>query len=244
MAIIKFNTAYLYSLLRCERLLEKKAESLILGSAIVIFDRDFGTLFFQDLRAYGSLADDAEWLLERTPQRSWGIMIRPVTDGERYGLWIGKYGPYSNRVICEEIIFDGGVSAISRILLDYAEHKVDERKIRRVITIDACKKKIRDSRIIQGFKHYNCPAERFYKNCPHVEETYKAIRDKYGLGAKVYYSFVLDVMSSVKQCSDVLLCPFLSRSNPFERIIILNEALRSRKLGEIKVINGNLVEIS
>ncbi|MCX8171927.1 MAG: hypothetical protein N3E47_08255, partial [Candidatus Bathyarchaeota archaeon] len=134
--------------------------------------------------------------------------------------------------------------AIGRLLFDYAEHRVEERKIRRIVTIDTCKKKIRGSSIIQSFKHYTCTTKRFYEYCPHVEETYRAIRDRYGLGAKVHYSLILDVISNVKQCDDVLICPFLSRPNPIERIIVLNEALRSRKLGEIKIIDGNLVQIT
>ncbi|MEM3716577.1 MAG: hypothetical protein QW145_05405 [Candidatus Bathyarchaeia archaeon] len=225
-------------------MLEEKSESLSLGSVIVIFDRDYGTFFFRDLRAYGSLTDDAEWLLERTPQRSWGIMIRPVACGEKYGLWVGEYGPHSNQVIREEITFDGGASSISRALFGYAEHRVEEKEVRRIVTIDTCKRKIRGSRIIQDFKHYTCPAKRFYEDCPHVKETYEAIRSKYGLGVKVHYSLILNVISNVKQCDDVLICPFLSRPNPFERIIVLNEALRSRKLGEIRIVDGNLVQIT
>lgn len=225
-------------------LLSEKTESLKLGSVIVIFDRDLGASFFQDLRVYGNLLDDAEWLLERTPQRSWGIMIRPIMNGEKYGLWIGEYGPHTNRVISEEMTFDKGSSVLSRVLFKYAEHGIDESKVRRIVTIDVCKRRIRDSKIVQRFKYYRCPEDRFYKSCERVEEIYKAVKNRYGSEAKVHYSHILDIILNVEPCEDALICPFLSLPNPLERIINLNKALRSRKIGEIKIVNGSLMQIT
>jgi len=224
--------------------LRDKTESLKLGSAIVLFDRDFGESFFQDFRGYGNLLDDAEWLLERTSQRSWGFMIRPVIDGERYGLWIGEYAPHNNQIVREEIIFDRSSSSISKLLFNYADHKISERKLSKKLALDTCKKKLKKSKIIQDFKHYICPIERFYKDCPHIERIYKIIKEKYGLGAKIRYSLVAEIIASIKPCEDVILCPLFSSPNTFERIISLNKALRSRKLGEIKIIDRNMVEIT
>lgn len=211
---------------------------------MVLFDRDYGIFFFQDFRGYSSLIDDAEWLLERTPQRSWGFMIRPVASGERFGLWIGKYGPHLNQIIREELLFDENSSALGRMLFDYMNHKISEEKIRRKITLDFCKKNLRSSEIIQGFKYYTCHMERFYKSCPHVERIYRSLEEKYGRGSIVHYSLVADVIFSVKQCEDVLICPLLASSNAFEAIINLNRVLRYRKIGEIKIADRNMVEIS
>ncbi|MBS7654608.1 MAG: hypothetical protein QXR06_04300 [Candidatus Bathyarchaeia archaeon] len=219
-------------------------ESLKLIGTIVLFDRDYGIFFFQDFKGYSSLIDDAEWLLERTPQRSWGFMIRPVASGERCGLWIGEYGPHVNQIIREELLFDEGSSALGRMLFDYMNHKVSERKIRRKMTLDFCKKKLCSSAIIQGFKYYACPVERFYKSCPHVERIYRSLKGKYVRGSRVHYSLVADVIFSVKQCEDILICPLLASSNAFEAIINLNRALRYRKIGEIKIADRNMVEIS
>ncbi len=226
------------------KLLQNKVENLKLGSTIILFDRDFGESFFQDFMGYGNLSDDAEWLLERTTQRSWGFMIRPVADGEHYGLWVGEYAPHSNQIIREEIIFNRNSSSISKILFDYANHKISEEKLSKKLTLNVYKKKLQESRIIQDFKYYACSPERFYKKCPHVERIYRAIKEKYGLGAKIRYSLVAEMIASFKPCEDVIICPLLSSPNTFERIINLNKALRSRKLGEIKILSGNRVEIT
>jgi hypothetical protein len=219
-------------------------ESLRLGGAIVLFDRDYGVFFFQDFKGYSSLLDDAEWLLERTPQRSWGFMIRSVRSGERYGLWIGEYGPHSNQIVREELLFDRGSSSLSRMLFNYVNHKIDEEKIRRKVTLDLCKKSLRSSEIIQGFKYYACPIEHLYKSCPHVEMIYRRLIEKYGRGSRINYSLVADVIFSVKQCEDVLICPLLASSNAFEALINLNMVLRYRRIGEIKIVDRGMVEIS
>ncbi len=224
-------------------MLRKNLEKLKLGGAIVLFDRDFGISFFQDFRGYGSLLDDGEWLLERTPQRSWGFMIRPIAESEHLGLWIGEYGPGNNQIIREEFIFDRNASAISRLLFDYAAHKIGEGKVSGKLTFEACRRKLQGSKIIQDFKHYLCPTKRFYQNCLRAEKVYEIIREKYGVGAKIHYSLVMDVIRKVKPCEDVIICPLTSSSNTFETIINLNKALRNRKIGELKIINQNVVEI-
>lgn len=224
-------------------LIQKEAENLKLGSAIVLFDRNFGEYFFQDFRGYGNPLDDAEWLLERTTQRSWGFMIRPIAYGERCGLWIGEYAPNSNQIIREETIFSGNSSSISKLLFDYGDHKISEKKLSRKLTLKVCKEKLQESRIIQDFKHYICPSERFYNSCPHVEGIYKTIMEKYGLGAEIHYSMMAEIIANIKPCEDVIICPLLSSPNTFERVINLNKALRSRKLGEIKIIDRSMVKI-
>ncbi|MEM2341636.1 MAG: hypothetical protein QXX94_03935 [Candidatus Bathyarchaeia archaeon] len=223
-------------------MLQEKTGNLKLGSIIVLFDREFGTLFFQDFRGYGNLLDDAEWLLERTPQRSWGFMIRPITDGERYILWIGEYGPHVNQIIREDIISDRNASFISKILFDHANRKISEKMVNKRITIEICKKLLK-SKIVQDFKYYICPRKRFYESCPHINEIYRVLKEKYSSEEKVHYSLVAEVISEIKPCNDVIICPLLFPPNSFERIINLNEVLKMRKLGEIKIIDQNMVKI-
>ncbi|MEM2272865.1 MAG: hypothetical protein QXX56_01450 [Candidatus Bathyarchaeia archaeon] len=222
----------------------KKLKDLKLGSVIIIFDRDFGKLIFRDIRGYGSLLDDAEWLLERTQQRSWGFMIRPVIQNGRSGLWIGEYVPTNNQIVQEEILFSKGSSTISKLLLKYAENKVNERKINRRIDVSALKKMLPESNIIQSFKYYVCPEERFYEKCPHIKEIYKAIEEKCGSSTKLYYSRVAEIISSIDKCHDVLICPLLASPNAFERILILNNILRNKKIGKIKIIDKSVIEVS
>lgn len=219
------------------------SEGLKLGGVIVLFDREIGALFFQNFRGYGNLSDDAEWLLERTPQRSWGFLMRPIVHNELYGLWIGEYGPVSNRVIREERLFDENSSAISRILLKYGDGEVDEGEVYRRLTIKSLKRRLPNSKIIRDFKYYFCPRERLYRDCPHVERIYRAIKERYGVGARIHYSAVADIIFSMKPCDDIIICPLHSSPNKFESIIKLNMALRSRKIGEIKIIDRSLVEI-
>lgn len=238
----KLNRMLLHSLLG-SKLLQEKLENLKLGSIIVLFDRDLGTLFFRDFRGYGNLLDDAEWLLERTPQRSWGFMIRPITDGKRYILWVGEYSPHINQIVREEIISDRRASVISRILFSYADHKISERSVSKKITIENCKRILLESKIIRDFKYYICPRERFYKGCTHIKEIHRAIMERYNPGTKIRYSALAEMISEIKPCNDVIICPLLSSSNPFERIIILNEALKRCRLGEIKIIDQNMMEI-
>jgi hypothetical protein len=226
------------------KLLQENVERFKLGSVIVLFDRDLGTLFFRDFRGYGNLLDDAEWLLERTPQKSWGFMIRPLIEGERYVLWIGEYGPHTNQIIREEIISDRRASSISKTLFNYANREISERSISKKITIENCKRMLPGSKIIQGFKHYICPRERFYKGCSRINEIYRVIRERCNPGTKIRYSALAEAISKIKPCDDVIICPLLLSSNSFEKIIALNETLKRQGLGEIKIINRDMVEIT
>ncbi|MEM0050558.1 MAG: hypothetical protein QXW39_08525 [Candidatus Bathyarchaeia archaeon] len=225
-------------------MLKEKLRDLEISSVVIIFDRDFGKLVFRDFRGYGSLLDDAEWLLERTQQRSWGFMLRPVIQNGCYGLWIGEYMPNNNRVIREEIIFSKASSKISKLLMRYAEDKASERKIDRIMDISVLKKMLPESNIIRGFKYYICPEDWIYKRCPYAKEIYRAIEEKYGSSIKLYYSRVAEMMPSINKCDDVLICPLLASPNAFERILILNNILRSSKIGEIKVLDKNTIRIS
>lgn len=224
-------------------MLQENLSRLKIGGAIVLFDRDFGKFFFQDFKVYGNLLDDAEWLLERTGHRSWGFMIRPVIQDGRYGLWIGKYAPQKNQVIDEEIIFNENSSHISKILFEYANHKISEREIKKRLSVEILKKKLPESRIIQGFKYYTCPAERFYKKCRHINEIYRVLRERYGSGARVRSSQVAEIISTANLCKDVQVCPLTLSPNAFERVITLDKALRSRKIGEIRIISGDIMLI-
>ncbi|MEM2559215.1 MAG: hypothetical protein QXF59_00235 [Candidatus Bathyarchaeia archaeon] len=223
-------------------MLNKKLKELSIGSVIIIFDRDFGRLIFRDIKGYGNLLDDTEWLLERTPQRSWGFMIRPIIQDGLYGLWIGEYTPNSNQVIREETLFGKGSSIISKLLVRYIENKVSEREINRRISIDALKKMIPESNIIRDFKYYICPEERFYGKCPLIEKIYKAIGEKYDSFTRLYCSQITEIISSVNKCHDVLICPILASPNALERIIILNKVLKNRRIGEIKINSKGSVQ--
>lgn len=225
-------------------MLKEKLRDLEIGSVVIIFDRDFGKLIFRDFRGYGTLLDDAEWLLERTQQRSWGFMLRPVIQDGRYGLWIGEYMPNNNQIIREEIIFSKGSSKISNLLMRYAEDKVGEKKINEIMEISVLKKMLPESNIIRGFKYYVCPEDWIYKRCPYVKEIYRAIGEKYGSSVKLYYSRVAEIMSSINKCDDVIICPLLASPNAFERILVLNNILRSSKVGEMKILDKSTVKIS
>lgn len=224
-------------------MIREELKNLNVGSAVVIFDRDFGSFFFQDFRGYGNLLDDAEWLLERTQQRSWGFIIRPISRDGCFGLWIGEYGPGSNRIIREEMLFDKNSSNISKNLFKYAGHEIEEEEIAKRIKIDYLKKKLSKSNIIRDFKHYICPEERFYKSCPYIEEIYRAIKKKYGTRVKISCSKISEIISSVDLCHDVVICPLTLPPNATERIINLNKALRSRGIGEIKIVDGDFAEV-
>lgn len=225
-------------------MLEGKLKELSIGSVIIIFDRNFGRFIFRDVRGYGNLLDDAEWLLERTPQRSWGFMIRPIIQDGFCGLWVGEYKPDINQVIREEILFSKGSSAISKLLLKYVENKVSEKEINRRVNVDVLKRMLPESNIIQNFKYYICPEEKFYEKCPYIERIYRILGEKYGLFARLHYSQVAEIISNINKCQDVLICPLLASPNTFERILILNKVLKSRKIGEVKVVDKSTVKVS
>lgn len=224
-------------------MLQEKLKDIKVGSIIIIFDRDFGRLVFRDVRIYENLLDDAEWLLERTQQKSWGFMIRPIIQEKQYGLWIGEYMPDNSRVILEEILFSKGSSAISKLLFKYSENKVSEKEVNRRVNVDTLKKMLPESNIIRDFKYFTCPEERFYNRCPCIEEIYRVIGERYGYAPRLYYSRVAEIISSVNKCHDIIICPLQASPNALERIFVLNRILQSRRIGEIKIINRSLVKV-
>lgn len=224
-------------------MLQEKSKDIRFGDIILIIDRDLGKLVFRDFKGYGSLLDDAEWLLERTPQRSWGFMIRPVIKEKGYGLWIGEYMPGNNRVLREEMHFSRGASAISKLLLRYSENKISERAINKILNVDTLRSKLPESNIIQDFKYFICPEERLYSKCPRVEEIYRAILERSGSFSRLHYSQVAEIISRINKCNDVIICPLTAPPNAFERIFTLNKVLRSRRIGEIN-IDESAIKIS
>ncbi|MEM2320834.1 MAG: hypothetical protein QXS79_03000 [Candidatus Bathyarchaeia archaeon] len=189
------------------------------------------------------MLDDAEWLLERTPQKSWGFMIRPIIHEKQYGLWIGEYMP-NNKITREEILFGGGSSTISELLLEYEESRVGEREIDRKIDIETLRRTLPESNIIQDFKYFVCPEERFYNRCPRLEEIYKAIKERCGSAKRLHYSQVAVIISGIDKCYDVIICPLLASPNALERILIFDKILRSRKIGRMKIADRNIIEVS
>lgn len=225
-------------------MLQEGLKGIKIGGTIIVFDRDFGKLMFRDVRGYGNLLDDAEWLLERTSQRSWGFMIRPIVHEKQYGLWIGEYMPNNNKITREEILFGRGSLTMSRLLLKYEENRVSEREINRKISIETLKKILPESNIIQDFKYLVCPEERFYSKCPRLEEIYKAIKGRCGSAKRLHYSQVAEIISRADKCYDVIICPLLASPNALERVLILDKVLRSRKIGRMKITDKNVVEVS
>ncbi|MEM1514799.1 MAG: hypothetical protein QXH24_01925 [Candidatus Bathyarchaeia archaeon] len=217
-------------------MLQEKLKNIKVGSIIIIFDRDFGRLIFRNVRIYENLLDDAEWLLERTPQRSWGFMIRSIIKEKHYGLWIGEYMPDNNKVIREEMLFSKGSSVISKILLKHSENRVSDKEVDRKINIDTLKKMLPESNIIRDFKHFTCPEERFYNRCPCIEEIYKIIGERCSYAPRLYYSRVAEIIFRVNKCHDVIICPLQASPNALERIFVLTKILQSRRIGKIKVI--------
>lgn len=222
----------------------ERLRDMNIGSTVIIIDRDFGRLVFRDVKGYGNLLDDAEWLLERTAQRSWGFIMRPVIHGKQIGLWIGEYTLGSNKVIREEILFGRGPASISRLLLKYSEGRVGEKEINRRLSIDTLKKALPESRIIQDFKYFTCPEGRLYSRCPGIEDICRLLREKVGSEGRLSYSQVAEIISKAGKCNDVIICPLLAPPNTLERILILDRVLRSRKIGAIEILNGGIVKVS
>jgi len=216
-------------------------KELKLKDTIILFDRDSGVSIFQNFRGYNNLIDDAEWLLERTPQRSRGFLIRTVSTNGQDGIWIGEYDYNSSQIIRQDIIFDGNSFLLSKMISDYAAHKITEKRIMKKLAIDALKKKIK-SKIVQDFKYYVCPIDRFYHSCIHIEKINETLKRKFEKGKKIPYSLVAEEIAKTKPCEEVIVCPLMV-PNSFESVLNLNKALKSRKLGEIKIISPEIVEI-
>ncbi len=216
-------------------------KGLELKDTIIIFDRDLGPSIFQNFRGYDDLADDAEWLLERFPQKSKGFVIRPLSRDGQHGLWLGEYDYNGNQISRQETLWDSNASLLSRRISDYASRRVAEKEIAKSVAIDRLKKTMK-SKIILGFKYYLCPIDRSYYTCPHIQQIYDELTRKYGKNVKVPYALVAKEIETTKPCDEVIVCPLVV-PNSFERILNLNKALKSRKLGEIRIISSDTVEI-
>jgi hypothetical protein len=216
-------------------------KNLELKDTLILFDRDLGVFLFQNFKGYNNLADDAEWLLERTPQKSRGFIIRPVHKDRHDGVWIGEYDYRGNQINRQDFLFDSGASAFCKIIRKYIAHKVSEKRLMEKLNIEDLRKLLKSS-IVKDFKYYVCPLNRFYNACIQVDKVYDAILKKYGKGKKVSYSEVAREIENAKPCEDIIVCPLMV-PNFFERVLNLNNALKTRKLGEIKFTTSDNVEI-
>ena len=214
---------------------------LRLMDTVILYDRDFGVSIFRNFRGYDSLLDDAEWLLERTTNKSQGFLMRVVVkDGVR-GLWIGEYLQGRNQICRQELIFGDSAEEIANLFIDYAEGRVSEGDFLDEVKIDNLRRRLK-SRIIRDFRYYGCPSDRFLYECPHVDEIYIRLVRKYCRGVKVPYSLIVKEIRLEERCDDAILCP-LAASNALERILNFNRALKTRGIGEIKFVSPDFVEI-
>ena len=215
--------------------------NLELSGTMILFDRDLGISIFQNYRGYNNLADDAEWLLERTPQKSRGFIIRPVRKVQQDGLWIGEYDYRGNQINRQELLFDSDTSIFCVTIKNYVAHKVSEKRLMERLSLENLRKTLK-STIVNDFRYYICPSTRFYHSCMQVERVYGELVKKFGKGKTVPYSEVAREIENAKPCEDVIICPLMV-PNLFERVLNLNNALKIRKLGEIKFTTSDNVEI-
>jgi len=212
-----------------------------LKDTVILFDRDQGISIFQNIRGYNNLTDDAEWLLERTPQKSRGFILRPISKDGQEGIWVGEYTHAGNQITRQDLIYNRNGSAMSKMISDYAAHKITERKLIRKLNIRRLKKSLK-SKVIQDFRYYVCPSDLFYPSCAHVTRLYEALIHRFGKGKKIHYALIAEEIAKTKLCEDVILCP-LRVPNLFERVLNLNKALKSLGLGEIRLITSDMVEL-
>lgn len=217
-------------------------KDLELKDIIILFDRDVGLSVFQNFRGYNNLKDDSEWLLERTPQKSRGFLIRPVSRDDEEGIWIGEYNYGGNQIDRQDLIFGNVGSALSKLIAGYADRRISEKNFTVKITIESLKKKLKSS-IIQEFKYYTCPPDLFYNSCTHVENVYRELIKKYGKDSGINYMLVADEIAKTKPCEDVIVCPLMV-PNFFEGVLNLDKALKSRKLGAIELLTSDTVKIT
>ena len=156
---------------------------LQLTDIVILYDRDFGVSIFQNFRGYDSLLDDAEWLLERTPQKSRGFLMRVVVKNGRRGIWIGEYTQWKKQIGRQDFIFDESADSFSEIISDYANRKISEASFLEKIKIENLRRHLK-SRIIQDFKYYYCPSYRYLHECPYIDKTYLKLTEKYGKNKK------------------------------------------------------------
>ncbi len=216
-------------------------ENIELSDIAILFDRDLGVLIFQNCRGYNSLMDDAEWLVERTPQKSRGFIIRPIHKKKSSGLWIGEYNHRDNQVHRQEMLFDSGASTLYKMIKNYAAHKISEKKVIKKLRLEDLRKTLK-SKIINDFKYYVCPPDRFYYSCIEAEKIFDTLVKKYGKNKKIHYSEISKEIENVKPCKDIIVC-LLKVPNLLERIHNLNHAFKIRKIGEIKFTSPDNIEI-
>jgi len=217
-------------------------KNLELSGTIVLFDRDLGVSIFQNYKGYNNLLDDAEWLLERTPQKSRGFIIRPVRKCQKCGVWIGEYDHRGNQINRQEMLFGSNAGIYCAIIGNLARKRFSEKKLIEKFNLENLRKTI-ESSIIRDFKYYICPPTRFYHSCTQVEKIYNLLVQKYGKGKKVPYSEIAKEIENANPCEDVIVCPLMV-SNLFERVLNLNDALKIRKLGELRFKSSDNIEIA
>ncbi|MBS7657146.1 hypothetical protein KEJ33_04395 [Candidatus Bathyarchaeota archaeon] len=217
-------------------------KNLELSDTIILFDRDLGVSIFQNYKGYNNLVDDAEWLLERTSQKSRGFIIRPVRKCQKCGIWIGEYDYRGNQINRQELLFDSNTEIYCTMIENFARKRVSEKKIMEKFSLENLRKTI-ESSIIRDFKYYICPPNRFYHSCMQVEKIYNLLIQKYGKGKRISYSEIAKEIENAKPCEDVIVCP-LRVSNLFERILNLNDAFKIRKLGELRFTSSDNIEIA
>jgi len=216
-------------------------KNLELKDTLILFDRDLGVSIFQNFKGYNDLVDDAEWLLERTSQKSRGFILRPVRKNGHDGLWVGEYDFRGNQINRQESLFDPEASNLYTAIKNYALRKVSEKRLIDKLDIENLRKTLKSS-IVGDFRFYACPSERFYHSCVQVDRIYAELVKKYGKGVKVHYFEVAKEIEKANPCDDVVVCPLMT-PNLFERVLNLNNALRIRKLGEIRFTGSDNVEI-
>ena len=216
-------------------------EELQLTDTVILYDRDFGVSIFQNFRGYDSLLDDAEWLLERTSRKSRGFLMRVVIKNGKKGIWIGEYTHGEKQISRQDFIFEDSAETVSKMIMNYVNGKVSEENLLKNIRIENLRKHL-NSRIVRDFKHYHCPSYRFLYECPYVDKMYSRLTERCGRGKKIPYSLLAEEIERIETCKDVIICP-LSVSNMFERVLNLNKAFKTRKLGEIKFIASDFIEI-
>lgn len=207
---------------------------------LILFDINSGFSVFQNFRGYNDPIDDAEWILERNPKTK-GFILRPVSCGDREGLWIGEYGYNSNTIVRHEVLCDRAALQVGKSIMNYAHRKITERQVLDKLSVNSLKEKLR-SEIIQRFRYYECPLEHFYYTCREVKRVYDILRNIYD-DKMVSYSKVADDTSAVTKCSEAVICP-LRVPNAFERIYNLDRAVKIRGLGEIKMISPGVVQLT
>ena len=214
--------------------------NLELKDVMILFDRDQGVSIFPNFRGYDDPIDDAEWLLERNPS-SKGFILRPIVRDDKCGLWIGEFTHSTSGITRYEEIYDEGASKICNLILKYASEEISERSLIERLTINSLKKTVK-SNIIQDFKYYVCPINLFYSECKEVNRIYEHLKSRFGVGRRISYSTIADEILKMNKCQNAIICP-LKASNAFERIYNLNKALRSRGIGEIRIIDPATVMI-